>query len=125
MKIRISLAFILVAGILNLTGCGNENKELKKDAQEIAGVMCRSMEAMKNLRSADPADSIKVHQLQEEYNKVEMEMTSLYDDFKTKYGESTTSKEFAEQFRKYLNEAMLDCKSLSKEDREAFEKGMQ
>ncbi len=124
MKIRHIVSLFLIAGVIGVTGCSREDKELKKDAREIANVMCKSMEAMKNLRSADPADSALVYKLQEEYQLIESDMTALYQDFRTKYGEKTTSKEFAGQFRKYLNEAMLDCKSLSKEDREAFEKGM-
>jgi hypothetical protein len=123
MKIRIILYSFFLAGIILISGCGNENKELKKEAKEIADVMCKSMVAMKNLRSADPADSTLVEKLQVEYQIVESEMSKLYQDFRTKYGEKTASKEFSEQFRKYLNEAMLDCQSLSKEDREAFEKG--
>lgn len=124
MKFNLLLYSILITGIIGISGCGSENKELKKEAKGIADVMCRSMEAMKNLRAADPADSIMIHKLQQEYARVESEMTILYEDFRTKYGEKTTSKEFSKQFRKYLNEAMLDCKSLSKEDRASFEKGM-
>jgi len=124
MKISHILSLFLIAGIIGVSGCSSEDKELKKDAREIADVMCKSMEAMKNLRLADPADSVLVYKLQEEYQLIESDMSALYQKFRTKYGEKTTSKEFAEKFRKYLNEAMLDCKSLSKEDREAFEKGM-
>ena len=86
--------------------------------------MCKSLEAMENLKMADPADSLQVLKLQADYKKVETEMTILYQEFRTKYGEKVKSKEFNEEFRKYLNESMLDCKSLSKEDRAAFEKGM-
>jgi hypothetical protein len=124
MKIRVILYSVLIAGIIGISGCGNENKELKKDAKNIADIMCKSMEAMKNLRTADPADSMLVQKLQVEYKNVETEMTILYQEFRTKYGKKTTSKEFNENFRKYLSEAMLNCKSLSEEDREAFKKGM-
>jgi hypothetical protein len=123
MKIRVILYALLVAGILGISGCGGENKELKNEAKKIAGVMCKSLEAMKSLKSADPSDSVLVQKLQLEYKNVEAEMTVLYQEFKTKYGEKVNVKEFNEEFRKYLNESMLDCKSLSKEDRENFEKG--
>lgn len=115
---------IIIAGIIGITGCGGKDKELKADATDIANIMCRSIDAMKKLRGADPADSLMVKKLQVEYNIIQEEMTKVYQDFRTKYKEKVTTKEFSDQFRKYLNTAMLDCKSLSKEDREAFEKGM-
>jgi hypothetical protein len=124
MKIRIILFPLLIAGIFGISGCRSENKELKKDTKDIANVMCKSVEAMKNLKMADPDDSVQVEKLQLEYKKIQDEMTVLYRQFNTKYGEKVTTKEFSSEFRKYLNEAMLECKSLSKEDREAFEKGI-
>ena len=124
MKIKVILYFLLIAGFFGISGCKSENKELKKDCKSIADVMCKSLEAMENLKMADPADSLQVLKLQADYKKVETEMTILYQEFRTKYGEKVKSKEFNEEFRKYLNESMLDCKSLSKEDRAAFEKGM-
>ena len=124
MKIRVILYSILLAGIFGIPGCKGENKELKKDTKEIATVMCKSLEAMKNLKMADPADSLLVKKLQGEYKNIQKEMTIIYQKFKTKYGDKATTKEFSEEFRKYLSESILDCKSLSKEDRESFEKGM-
>jgi hypothetical protein len=124
MKIRIVFYSVLIAGILGISGCTSENKELKREAKKIAEVMCKSLDAMKSLKCADPADSLLVQKLQLEYKNVETEMTVLYQEFRTKYGDKVTSKQFNEEFRKYLNEAMLDCKSLSKEDRENFEKGV-
>jgi predicted nuclease with TOPRIM domain len=124
MKFRFIFYTILFAGIFGISGCKSENKELKKDTKDIADVMCKSMEAMKNLKMANPADSVQVKKLQAEYKNIQTEMTILYQEFKTKYGEKATTKEFNEEFRKYLSESMLDCKSLSKEDRETFEKGM-
>ena len=49
-------------------------------------------------------------------------MTGLYDGFRKKYEAKMSDKEFTKKFRRYLNEAMLDCKSLSKEDRANFER---
>ncbi|MEI7500911.1 MAG: hypothetical protein WCK84_10745 [Bacteroidota bacterium] len=123
MKISVILSLVLISGILVISGCGSENKDLKIDAKKIADVMCKSLETMKNLRTADPSDSLMVNKLQKEYKIVQSEMAILYQNFRTKYGEKAKSGKFNEDFRKYLNEAMLDCKSLSKEDREAFEKG--
>ncbi len=123
MKTGRILILILIAGILVFSGCSSENKELKKDAVNIADAMCKSIEAMKNLQTADPADSVQIQRLQADYKKIEAEMTALNDEFRKKYVGNVNSKEFTDQFRKYLNEAMLDCKSLSKEDRAVFEKG--
>lgn len=124
MKTRVIVILFLFSGIIGISGCGGENRELKKDAKKIAEAMCKNIDAMKNLQSVNPEDSNMVQKLQLEYKKVEAEITSLNEKFKTKYGDRTTSAEFKENFRKYLSEAMLDCKSLSKEDRESFEKGM-
>ncbi len=123
MKTGRILYLILIAAILGFSGCSSENQELKNDAKNIAEAMCKSIEAMKNLQTADPADSVQIQRLQADYKKIEAEMTALNDEFRKKYVGNVNSKEFTDQFRKYLNEAMLDCKSLSKEDREAFEKG--
>lgn len=123
MKTGRILYLILIAAILGFSGCSSENQELKNDAKNIADAMCKSIEAMKNLQTADPADSVQIQRLQADYKKIEAEMTALNDEFRKKYVGNVNSKEFTDQFRKYLNEAMLDCKSLSKEDREAFEKG--
>ncbi len=125
MKISVIFYSILIAGLIGISGCGSEDRELKKDTKEIADVMCKTMGAMTNLKAVDPADSVKVARLQAEYQIIQAEMSKLYEEFRKKYGEKTTSKEFSGKFRKYLNESMLDCKNLSKEDREAFEKGIQ
>lgn len=122
MKIKIVSFLLLIAILYVLSGCGNENKPLKKDAKAIAGIMCKSIEAMKNLKTADPSDSILVGRLQSEYTEVQAEMANLYKEFRSKYEKKVDDPEFTKEFRKYLNESMLDCKSLSKEDREVFEK---
>ncbi len=124
MKINVILSLILAAGIFVISGCGSENKELKKDARNIADAMCKNIEAMKNLRIADPADSLLIEKLQLQYELVESEMTALNEAFRKKWEEKAATEEFKTEFRKYLSEAMLDCKSLSKEDRESFEKSM-
>lgn len=124
MKISDIIYSLLIAGILGISSCTSENRELKKDAKNIADAMCKSLEAMKNLKIADPADSALVQKLQMEYKNVEDEMTILYQEFRTKYNKKITTKEFSNEFRKYLSESMLLCKSLSKEDLESFEKGL-
>ena len=124
MKFMVIVYSVIFACISGVSGCKSENKELKNDATEIANVMCKSLEAMKNLKSADPADSIRIRKLQAEYKKVENELTILYGKFRKKYEAKSATREFTGQLRRYLNESMLECKSLSKEDRDNFEKGM-
>lgn len=113
---------ILIYGILAISGCSADHPGLKDDAGKIAAVMCRSIGAMRNLKSADPADSLQIAELQAAYDSVEAEMTVIYADFRKKWGEKISDPEFGKEFRKYLNEAMLDCTSLSKEDRDNFER---
>ena len=98
MKTSVILYSILIAGMIGISGCGGENKELKNDTKEIAGVMCKSMEAMKNLKMVDPADSAMVKQLQLVYQGIQGEMTLIYQKFREKYGEKTNSVEFNKTF---------------------------
>jgi hypothetical protein len=124
MKIRIIIYSVLFAGIVGMTGCKSENTALKNDAKIIAETMCKNLEAMKRLKSANPSDSVLLIKLQSEHQKIQEEMAMLFQKFKTKYGDKAMTKEFNEEFRKYLDESMLDCKSLSKEERETFERGL-
>jgi hypothetical protein len=124
MKTSVILISFLIAGILGISGCKSENTALKNDASNIAGVMCKSIEAMKTLREADPSDSLLVKKLQSDYEAIEAEMTLLNENFRKKYSDRVNEDEFKSEFRKLLSESMLECKSLSKEDRAAFEKGM-
>ena len=52
------LRLILLGAVIALASCGG-NKELKKDAKNIAVAMCRNIETMNKLRAANPADSAK------------------------------------------------------------------
>jgi hypothetical protein len=124
MKISNIIFSFLIAGTLAISGCKSENKELMKDAKNIADVMCRSIDAMKTLRMADPADSQMVKKLQADYAAIEAEMSLLNENFRIKYTDKVNTDEFKNEFRKLLSKSMLDCKSLSNEDRAAFEKGM-
>ncbi|HNY01051.1 MAG TPA: hypothetical protein PKG48_00610 [Bacteroidales bacterium] len=125
MKTRILLPALALIAMVSFYSCKRENKELKADAEKIAAIMCKSLESMRALKSANPNDTVKLVTLQAEVEKTQTEMTVLYDDFHKKYGEKAKTAEFGKEFRKYLNEAMLDCKSLSKEDRALFEKDLE
>jgi hypothetical protein len=112
----------ILAALFLLAACKSENAELKADAAMIASVMCRNIEAMNHLKSANPADSMQVDSLQQVYEKIESEMQQAYADFHKKYGDKVNTKEFGDEFRRYLNQAMLECKCLSPEDRANFER---
>jgi hypothetical protein len=124
MKINGILCLVLIAGIIGVSGCKSEDKALKQEAKTIADAMCKSIGVMNELKKTDPADSVTVNRLQQEYQIVQSELMGLYDEFRAKHEKTPPTEEFNNEFRKYLNESMLDCKNLSKEERETFEKGM-
>jgi len=122
MKIKSILFTLITAGVFLLSGCGGVNKELKKDAKNIADAMCKNIEAMNKLKNADPGDSILVQELQEESKQVQIEMTILYQEFKDKYKEKVNEGKFNKDFAKELRKSMLDCPHLSAKDKEQFQK---
>jgi len=122
MKIKIILYTVIIALVLGVSGCGGSRKEVKKDARAFADAMCRSIETMRKLRAVNPADTTLLKTLQKDQHNIEAEMMDLHQEFKKKYGDEAKTAEFNKQYRKYLSEAMLECKSLSKEDRALFEK---
>jgi hypothetical protein len=113
---------ILSAIIMAMPSCKRENKELQKDAKNIAVAMCRNIETMQNLKTVDQADTAKIRKLRSQEKEAEVEMTILYQEFKAKYKEKVSDKKFSEEFALELRKAMLDCPYLSKEDRANFEK---
>ena len=115
---------ILAAVVMAFSSCKRANKELQKDAKNIAVAMCRNIETMQNLKTAKPADSAKILSLRSKEKEAEVEMTILYQEFKAKYKDKMTDKKFSDEFAMELRKAMLDCPYLSKEDRASFEKGM-
>jgi uncharacterized protein (DUF1800 family) len=115
------LRLILLGAVIALASCGG-NKELKKDAKNIAVAMCRNIETMNKLRAANPADSAKIKDLRSKEKDAEVEMTILYQEFKAKYKEKVSDPKFSKEFAMELRKAMLDCPYLSREDRANFEK---
>ena len=115
---------ILAAVVMAFSSCKRANKELQKDAKNIAVAMCRNIETMQNLKTANPADSAKILSLRSKEKEAEVEMTILYQEFKAKYKDKMTDKKFSDEFAMELRKAMLDCPYLSKEDRASFEKGL-
>lgn len=121
MKITRPSYLLMIVMVFVLAGCGS-NKELKNDAKDIADVMCKNIEIMNRVHAANPADSVQVAKLQQEAEQIQIEMTIVYQEFKTKNKNKLTDDKFNKDFAQELRKAMLKCPHLSKEDREAFEK---
>jgi hypothetical protein len=123
MKYR-NLFFPLFIGmILLFSSC--QNRGLKADAKKIGDVMCRNIEVMNKLRATNPADTATVAKLQSQVEQVQNEMSVIYKEFGEKYAKKTKDPKFNKAFNRELRKAMLDCPSLSKQDRELFEKDLE
>jgi hypothetical protein len=122
---RTILYTVVIALMIGFTGCGGRSKEIQKDAKTFADAMCRSIDVMRQTRAANPADSALIKKLQQDQMNIKAEMMQLHADFKKKYGNEAEAPDFNKQYRKYLSDAMLECKFLSKEDRALFEKQLE
>ena len=96
--------------------------ELKEDAAKVGDAMCRNIEIMNKIKAANPEDTATLKNLRAQAHQLEIEMTIVYKEFGDKYGNKTKDPAFNKKFNIELRKAMLDCPSLSKEDREMFEK---
>ena len=101
------------------SSCKNE---LMDDAAKVGDAMCRNIEIMNKIKAANPSDSVNMQKLRSEAHQLEIEMTIVYKEFGDKYGDKTKDPAFNKKFNRELRKAMLNCPSLSKEDRELFEK---
>ncbi|HTX89024.1 MAG TPA: hypothetical protein VMC08_08550 [Bacteroidales bacterium] len=119
-KGKFLLLALMIPGMIFLLSCGD--RELRKDTQPVADAMCRNIEIMNQLRNANPADTAGIRILQENERKVQIEMTVIYNEFKTKYKDKMNDASFNKKFATELRKAMLNCPYLSKEDRDTFEK---
>jgi len=123
MRVRQLFLPVIITGFFFFSGC-NPN-ELKKDTDQIGDVMCRNIEVMNKLRAANPDDTATINKLQADVKKIQNEMTILYQEFKKKYANKLQDKEFNKKFSSELRRTMLDnCQSLSKQDREQFQKDL-
>ncbi|MCX6249308.1 MAG: hypothetical protein NTX61_01000 [Bacteroidetes bacterium] len=121
MKIKHYFFSAIILGLIFIAGC--KNADLSKDVEGIADVHCRNIDVMTKLRSANPEDSAMINKLQVDAKKLQIEMTILYKEFKEKYKEKVKDNTFNKEFSRLLRKSMLkNCTSLSKEDREQFEK---
>jgi hypothetical protein len=122
MNIRNLFLPAIVGMVLLFSGCGN--RELKEDAAKVGDAMCRNIEVMNKMKATNPADSVTMEKLRKEAHQLQIEMTIVYKEFGDKYKEQTKDPKFNKKFNRELRKAMLDCPSLSKQDREMFEKDL-
>ena len=107
-----------------LTGCGG-NKELQENIQPIADAMCMFIDVQNQMKTAVEAnDSVTIDSLSKIRQQLQIEMTVRNEEFKAKYNEKLNDEKFLKEYKQLMNEALLECKHLSKEDREMMEKGM-
>jgi hypothetical protein len=123
MRVKKLLLPVMITAIIIVSGCKNE---LKKDTDKIGDAMCRNIEAMGKLRAANLNDTATINKLQADNKKIQDEMKVLYQDFNKKYADKLRDQEFNKKFSTELRRTMLDnCQSLSKQDREQFQKDLE
>ena len=105
-----------------MTGCGN-NKELKDKVEPIADAMCRYIEVENQRQAAMTAgDAFRIDSLETVRDQLQMEMTVLNEEFQEKFGDRNDDEKFLRKYKKLMNEALLACPHLSKQDRERLQK---
>ena len=107
------------------TGCSNSDAEFKKDVAALADVYCRILEVSNNLLLAQTnqqTDSKTIEFLMEKKKQLETEQAKLNADFRNKYEKNFKDPQFMTKVSKGINESMLNCKFLSKEDKEQYQK---
>jgi hypothetical protein len=119
---KLVLLVFLGFGLL-FSGCGN--RDLKDEATKVGDAMCRNIEIMNKMKAADPADTANMEKLKAQAHQLEIEMTIVYKEFGDKFGAKTKDQKFNKSFNRELRKVMLDCPSLSKKDREIFEKELE
>jgi hypothetical protein len=113
---------MLLTIVVVFAACDRETRELKKEVNRIADAMCRNIDVMHRLQAVTPDDTTGQVALQQELEKIQQELETLNSGFREKYSAKINDQAFRDHFNKLLREAMLECKSLSKEDRENFER---
>ena len=119
-----TLFTIGIIAALMLSGCGG-NKELKESVQPIADEMCKFIDIQNQLKMAvEMSDSARIDSLSDIRYKIQIEMTVLNEEFNAKYKDKTNDEKFLKEYKKLMNEALLECPHLSEQDRKMMEKGM-
>jgi PBP1b-binding outer membrane lipoprotein LpoB len=124
MTVKKAIYAVGIIAVFLLSGCGG-NKELKETVQPIADQMCKFINIQNQLKTAVEAnDSVRIDSLSAIRHQVQIEMTVLNEEFNAKYKDKNNDEKFLKEYKKLMNEALLECPHLSKEDREMMEKGM-
>ena len=119
-----TLFTIGIIAALMLSGCGG-NKELKESVQPIADEMCKFIDIQNQLKMAvEMSDSARIDSLSDIRYKIQIEMTVLNEEFNAKYKDKNNDEKFLKEYKKLMNEALLECPHLSEQDRKMMEKGM-
>lgn len=122
MKIRTAFVALSVTAVIALASCGNS--QLKKDIEPLSDVMCRFIELENKLKaSQDTADSATIANLMDARKQLTIEMSVLNKEFQDKYGDKIKDADFGKKFGKIMNDQLLECPHLSKEDRDRMTKG--
>lgn len=119
------LLFFGMLLIILFNGCQKKDKELEKDVKSIGDLMCRSMEIMNKLTAANPSDTMMMQYLLKKNDDLQAEMNGVYSKFREKYADKLKDTTFYREFNAEVKKVLLDCKYLSKEDRENFLKEME
>jgi hypothetical protein len=122
--VKKTLFTIGIIAALMLSGCGG-NKELKESVQPIADEMCKFIDIQNQLKMAvEMSDSARIDSLSNIRKQIQIEMTVLNEEFNAKFKDKNNDEKFLKEYKKLMNEALLECPHLSTEDREMMEKGM-
>ena len=126
MKIKfLPATFSLLFFLTFITGCSNSDTEFKKDVAALADVYCRILEVSNNLLLAETnqqTDNKTIEFLMEKKKQLEAEQARLNSEFRKKYEKSFKDPQFMKKVSNGINESMLICKFLSKEDKEQYKK---
>lgn len=126
MKIISLLSTILLALSLSfITSCSNSDAEFKKDVDSLADVYCRILEVSNNLllaQTKQQTDNKTIETLMEKKKQLEEEQAKLNAEFRNKYEKRFKDPQFMKKVSNGINESMLNCKFLSKEDKEQYQK---
>jgi hypothetical protein len=74
--------------------------------------------------AVEMSDSARIDSLSDIRYKIQIEMTVLNEEFNAKYKDKTNDEKFLKEYKKLMNEALLECPHLSEQDRKMMEKGM-
>jgi hypothetical protein len=125
MTVRKVLIGVMIAGAMILAACKG-NEDLKEEVRPVADAMCKFIDVENQMKTAAKAsDSAAIDSLGKIRHEVQIEMTVLNQEFNKKFGDKFRDEKWIKNYKKAMNEALLECPHLSVQDREMMEKGME